>query len=77
MNIANKGNIDLEYLRMMNHIENKVDLAELPANCDLRKGSGGLNNISLVELDSGTRLIVKDETEILIPKSMREAGPEK
>ena len=72
VNIANEGNIDLEYLRMMNQIENKVEVAELPANRELRKVSGGLNNISLVELDNGTHLIVKDETEILIPKSMRE-----
>ena len=30
-NIANEGNIDLEYLRMMNQIKNKVEVAELPA----------------------------------------------
>ena len=72
LNIANEGNIDLEYLRMMNHIENKVELSDLPANSELRKVSGGLNNLALVELENGTRLIVKDETEILIPISMRE-----
>ena len=72
LNIANEGNIDLEYLRMMNHIENKIDLADLPANSELRKVSGGLNNLALVELENGTRLIVKDETEIMIPASMRE-----
>lgn len=55
----------------MNQIENKVDLSDLPAKCELRKVSGGINNISLVELDNGTRLMLKDETEILIPKSMR------
>ena len=55
------GNIDLEYLRMM-----------MPANSELRKVSGGLNILALVELENGTRLIVKDETEIMIPASMRE-----
>ena len=48
---ANEGNIDLEYLRMMNHIKNKVDLSDLPANSELRKVSGGLNNLALVELE--------------------------
>ena len=49
-NIANEGNIDIDYLRMMDQIENKVHLAYLPANCELRKVSRGINNISLVEM---------------------------
>ena len=30
-----------------------------------------LDQMSVINLDSGTRLIVKDETEILIPKCLR------
>ena len=48
LNIANEGNIDLEYLRMMNHIENKIDLADLPANSELRKVSGALLSFAVM-----------------------------
>ena len=30
-----------------------------------------INSLAIVEMENGTRLIVRDETEILIPKSMR------
>ena len=71
MNIANEGNIDLEYLGMLNQIENKIELVNLPADGELRQMGKGINNLAIVEMDNGTRLIVRDETEILIPKSMR------
>ena len=72
MNIANEGNIDLEYLSMLNQIENKIEIANLPADGELRQMGKGINSLAIVEMENGTRLIVRDETEILIPKSMRQ-----
>ena len=57
---------------MMNRIEDKIDNKKLPEDCELRQISGCRNQLSLVEMGNGTRLIVKNEIEILIPKSMRE-----
>ena len=70
-NIANEGNLDIEYLSMMNQIENKIESKDLPEDCELRQLSGCRDQIALIEMGNGTRLIVKDETEILIPRSMR------
>ena len=71
VNIADLGNLDVEYLSMMNAIENKVESKDLQSDSELRQISGCRDQISLVEMEKGTRLIVKNETEILIPKSMR------
>ena len=71
VDIANQGNLDVEYLSMMNAIENKVESKDLQSDSELRQISGCRDQISLVEMEKGTRLIVKNETEILIPKSMR------
>ena len=70
-NIANEGNLDVEYLAMMNQIENKIESRNLADDFELKQLSGCRNQLSLVEMGNGTRLIVKDESEILIPKSMR------
>ena len=56
---------------MMNQIENKIESRNLADDCELKQLSGCRNQLSLVEMGNGTRLIVKDESEILIPKSMR------
>jgi hypothetical protein len=71
LNIAEEGNLDVEYLSMMNSLENKRETKDLPVDSELRQLSGCRNEMSLVELSNGTRLIVKNETEILIPKSLR------
>jgi hypothetical protein len=71
-NLANEGNIDLEYLNMMNQIENKIESKNLPEDNELKLLSGCRNQLSLIEMGNGTRLIVKEESEILIPKTMRE-----
>jgi hypothetical protein len=71
LNIAEEGNLDVEYLSMMNALENKIETKDLPVDSELRQLSGCRIEMSLVELSNGTRLIVKNETEILIPKSLR------
>ena len=56
---------------MMNSIENKVESKDLPEDSELCQLSGCRDQISLVELSNGTRLIVKNESEILILRSLR------
>ena len=56
---------------MMNQIENKTESKHIGENSELKQLSGCRDQLSLVELGNGTRLIVRDELEILVPKSMR------
>ena len=52
---------------MMNQIEHKIENKDLDDDSELRQLSGCKDQLSLVEMGNGARLIVKEETEILIP----------
>ena len=56
---------------MLNALENNVENKDLPNDSKLRQLSGCRDPISMVTLRTGTRLSIKNETEILIPKTMR------
>ena len=66
--IAEEGNIDLE---MLNNIENDTETQDLPLDSEIRQLLIIRNRMSVVTLDTGTRLIVKDESEILILRKLR------
>ena len=61
---AEEANLDYEYVEMMNYIEGDTEFKETDTKDDLP-------HMSVITLDSGNRLIVKDEMEILIPKCLR------
>ena len=63
--------MDPEYIEMMNYIESDTDFEDLAPDCELKQMKEFMDRMSLVTLDGGNRLIVKDETEILIPKGQR------
>ena len=63
--------LDLEYLALLNSLENKIENKDLPRDCELRQLSGCRDELSWVELGSGACIIVKNSSEILIPKSLR------
>ena len=69
--IAEEANLDTEYIEMLNYIEADVDYEEIDSNSELKALKDDLQHMSIITLDSGNRLIVKNETEILIPKSQR------
>ena len=52
LNIAEAGNLDVEYLSMLNSLENKIESKNLPRDCELRQLSGCRNEMSLVELSN-------------------------
>ena len=70
MKLAEEGRLDSEYLEMLNDIENDTVTQDLPLESERRKLSGYRNTLSVVILPAGTRLIVAEETEILIPKKL-------
>ena len=69
--IAEEANMDPEYVEMMNYLECDTEINDIAPNCELKQMHEFMDRMSIVTLDAGTRLIVKDETEILIPKCLR------
>ena len=66
--IAEDVNLDPEYLEMMNYIESDTEDKDSAPDCELKIMKDSRDRMSLVTLEGGNRLIVRDETEILIPK---------
>ena len=58
--------MDPDYIEMMNYIENNTDLNDISLNCELKQMGEFMDRMSIVALDAGTRLIVKDGTEVLM-----------
>ena len=63
--------MDPNYIEMMNHIENATDFDDIPTDYELKQLKEFMDRMSVINLDAGTQLIVKDESEILIPKNLR------
>ena len=69
--LAEIGGTDFEYTELLQHLENRTDWKFLPESCELKAMRDLLPRLGIVELESGARLVVKDGSEILIPKSER------
>ena len=66
--IAEEANLDSEYIEMLNYIEADIDYKEIDSNCELKLLKDDLQHMSIITLESGNRLIVRNESEILIPR---------
>lgn len=60
------------YIAMLNDIENRTPAKELQEDSELRNISGLLKELGTVVMPDGTRLIVRDGTEILVPVGERQ-----
>ena len=69
--IAEEANLDPDYIEMLNILEADVPYEEIDHQSDLKMLKKDLPHMSIITFDSGDRLIVKNETEILIPKCQR------
>ena len=56
--------MDPDYVDMMIHIENDTDIDDIPPECELKQLKEFMDRMSIVNFDAGTRLNVKDESEI-------------
>ena len=63
------GGQDYENVTLLQHVENKTDYKHLPDDSELRMIRDSLPRLGIVELDTRARLVVRDGTEILIPKA--------
>ena len=61
-----------KYLQCLNYLENRTPVSQMDPNCELRQLTGGINSLSVRTLDNGTRIVVKDDCEILVPTAMRQ-----
>ena len=71
LKIAKKANMDPDYFVMMNYKENDTDFDDIAPKCELKQMIEFMDRMAIVTLDAGTRLIVRDESEILIPVNQR------
>ena len=69
MQLVEEGGDDIEYVEMLNTVEN--DTTNLPENSELKQLGSYRDRLSVVTLSGGARLIIRDKTEILIPKRSR------
>ena len=53
------ASLDADYLLLLSALENKVEIKDLPLDSELRAYSGCRDNISVVEMGAGHRLILK------------------
>ena len=69
-NLAQIGSLDQEYLGMIALVENRTRPRDLPADSELKKVEGSLQELRVVQLRSGDRLLCRDSA-VYIPKSAR------
>ena len=62
---------DPEYIEATIQIENGVLVKDTPTDCLLREVEGSFSDLSVAVLDNGSKLIIRDGTEVLIPKDRR------
>ena len=53
---------------MLSNIENRTAFKNLPENSELKLVHVSIRRPGIIELDNGSRLIVRDGSEILVPK---------
>ena len=60
--LADIGGEDLEYVTLLQHVEDKSDYKHIPDDSELRLIRYRIPRLSIVDLDTSARLIVKDAT---------------
>ena len=59
--IAEDANMDPEYIEMMNYIESDTDDNDVAPDCELKQMKDFRDRMSIVTLEGGNRLIVKEK----------------
>ena len=62
---------DIEYLAMVKDIESNISSKDLSEDSELRQLAASREEIKVIQMGRGLRLIVKDESKIFVPKSAR------
>ena len=69
--IAELGEQDPKYMRMIYHITNRTPAKQMEEDCELRAMEGILKDLSIHITASGKQIILKNAVEIMIPEAER------
>ena len=69
-NLAQIGSLDQEYLGLMSLVENRTLPRDLPEDSELKQVKGCLQELRVVEMRNGDRLLCKDSA-VYVPKEGR------
>ena len=69
-NLAQVGSLDPEYLGLMSLVERRVQPKDLPLDSELKQIEGCLQELRVVEMGNGDRLLCKDSA-VYVPKGGR------
>ena len=69
-NLAQIGSLDQEYLGLMALVENRTLARDLPEDSELKQVEGCLQELRVVEMRNGDRLLCKDSA-VYVPKGGR------
>ena len=70
-NLAQIGSLCPEYVRMLSLVENRTPTGEIPQDSELKMIEGSLQELRVVQLPTGDRLLCKDSA-VFVPKAARE-----
>ena len=63
--------LDTDYVAMIAHIELGTELGDIPKDCELANMGSNWKDLSVVTLKGGKSLILKHNSEIMVPKGER------
>ena len=69
-NLGQIGSLDQEYLGLIALVENRTRPKDLPADSKLKKVEGSLQELRVVQLRGGDRILARDSA-VYIPKPAR------
>merc|ERR1712030_211294 len=67
---AEAGSLDPDYVQMCNMVEGRFRAADIPQESELKQIEGMREELRVVQMDSGARLLVRGE-EVYVPASER------
>ena len=70
--LAKSASLDINYNVMVQYLETKTDIANIPKECELKDMASYYRRLSVCTLKDGHNIILKDNNEILVPKKERQ-----
>ena len=70
--LAKSASLDINYNVMVQYLETKTDIANIPKECELKDMASYYRKLSVCTLKDGHNIILKDNNEILVPEKERQ-----
>ena len=69
--LSSAAMLDTDYIAMIQHIELGMEPRDIPKDCELAEMSSNWGDLSVVTIKGGESLILKHNSEMLVPKKER------